>query len=125
MSPNTVLESERRMLKWLRPKPVVVRPEELQKVVDILFPALKTVEEEGNVFQIDHSVDSNLQSALYDLEDGTNDKVVHDTIRKAIDALIEARKVLQAYPMLDERAKYVIVDTPDQNKKEVEANPNL
>lgn len=113
------------MLKWLRPKPVVVRPEELQKVVDILFPALKTVEEEGNVFQIDHSVDSNLQSALYDLEDGTNDKVVHDTIRKAIDALIEARKVLQAYPMLDERAKYVIVDTPDQNKKEVEANPNL
>jgi hypothetical protein len=62
---------------------------------------------------------------LNDLEEGTNDKIVQDTIKKAIDALIEVRKVLHAYPLLDDRAKYVIVDTPDQNKKEVEANPNL
>jgi hypothetical protein len=46
---------------------------------------------------------------------------VQNTITKAIDALIEVRKILQAYPLLDERAKYVIIDTPDQNKKEVEA----
>lgn len=113
------------MLKWLRPKPVVIRPEELQRAVDILFPALETREGKDGVYQIDYSVDSNLQSALIDLQDGTNDKVVQTTISKAIDALVEVRKILQVYPLLDERAKYVIVDTPDQNKKEVEANPHL
>jgi hypothetical protein len=113
------------MLKWLRPKPVVIRPEELQRVVDILFPALKTKEGKDGVYQIDYSVDSNLQSALADLEEGTNDRVVQSTISKAIDALIEVRKILHVYPELDDRAQYVIVDTPDENKKEVEANPHL
>lgn len=109
------------MLNWMKRKTVVVRPEELQRVTELLFPPLDTVERDNVVFQVDYSVDSNLQSALYDLEEGNNDKVVQNTIRKAIDALIEVRKVLQAYPELDERAQYVIVDTPDQNKKEVEA----
>lgn len=113
------------MLKWLRPKPIVIRPEELQSVVDILFPPLKTEEGKDGIFQIDYSVDSNLHSALLDLQDGTNDKVVQDTISKAIDALIKVRNILQVYPELDERSKYIIVDTPDQNKKEVEANPHL
>jgi len=113
------------MLNWMKRKTVVVRPEELQRVTELLFPPLETVERDDLIFQVDYSVDSNLQSALYDLEEGNNDKVVQNTIRKAIDALIEARKILQAYPELDERAKYVIVDTPDQNKKEVEAAPHL
>lgn len=113
------------MLKWLKPKTIVVRSEKLQTVVDTLFPALETREGKDGFYQIDYSVDSNLQSVLNDLEEGTNDKIVQDTIKKAIDALIEVRKVLHAYPLLDDRAKYVIVDTPDQNKKEVEANPNL
>lgn len=113
------------MLKWLRPKPVVIRPEEMQRVVDILFPTLETREDKDGVYQIDYSVDSNLESALSDLKDGTNDQVVQNTISKAIDALIEVRKILHAYPYLDDRAKYVIIDTPDQNKKEVEANPHL
>jgi hypothetical protein len=110
------------MLKWLKRKTVVIRSEELQRVTELLFPPLETVvKEEDLVFQVDYSVDSNLQSALYDLEEGNNDKVVQNTIRKTIDQLIEVRKILRAYPELDERAKYVIVDTPDQNKKEVEA----
>ena len=109
------------MLKWLKPKPVVLRNEELQRVTELLFPPLETVvKEEDLVFQVDYSVDSNLQSALYDLEEGNNDKVVQNTIRKAIDQLIEVRKILRAYPELDERAKYVIVDTPDQNKTDLE-----
>jgi len=112
------------MLKWLRPKPVVIRPEEMQRVVDILFPPLVKREGKDGVYQIDYSIDSNLQSALLDLEEGTNDKVVQDTISKAIMALIEVRNILQVYPELDDQARYVIVDTPDQNKKEVEANPH-
>lgn len=113
------------MLKWLKPKTVIIRPEEAQQIVDILFPPLETREGKDGVYQIDYSVDSNLQSALIDLQDGVNDKVVQDTISKAIDALIKARNILQVYPELDERSKYVIVDTPDQNKKEVEADPHL
>lgn len=113
------------MLKWLKPKTIVIRPEDAQKVVDILFPPLETREGKDGVYQIDYSIDSNLQSALLDLQEGTNDKVVQDTIAKAIDALIKVRNVLEVYPELDDRASYVIVDTPDQNKKEVEANPHL
>ena len=110
-----------KMLKWMRRKTVVVRPEELQRIADILFPPLKTIEEEGSVYQIDYSIDTNLDSALVDLRDGQNDKVVQDTIAKTIDALIEVRKILHAYPELDERSKYLIIDTPDQNKKGIEA----
>lgn len=110
------------MLKWLRPKPVILRPEDMQQVVDILFPPLETREGKDGVYQIDYSIDSNLQSALVDLQDGTNDKIVQDTIAKAIDALIKVRNILEVYPEIDERAKYIIVDTPDQNKKEVEAD---
>lgn len=109
------------MLNWLRRKEVVVRPEELQRVTELLFPPLKTIENEGEVYQIDYSVDSNLESALTDLREGVNDSTVQNTITRAIEALIEVRKLLHAYPYLDERAKYVIIDTPDQNKKEVEA----
>lgn len=110
------------MLKWLKPKTVILRPEDMQQVVDILFPPLETREGKDGVYQIDYSIDSNLQSALVDLQDGTNDKVVQDTIAKAIDALIKVRNILEVYPEIDERAKYIIVDTPDQNKKEVEAD---
>lgn len=119
-----IKKAKKTMLKWLikKTKPIILRSEELQQVTELLFPPLETVErDEGLVIQVDYSVDSNLQSALYDLEEGNNDKVVQNTIRKAIDQLIEVRKILRAYPELDERAKYVIVDTPDQNKKEVEA----
>ena len=94
----------------------------MQQVVDILFPPLETREGKDGVYQIDYSIDSNLQSALVDLQDGTNDKIVQDTIAKAIDALIKVRNILEVYPEIDERAKYIIVDTPDQNKKEVEAD---
>lgn len=110
------------MLKWLKPKTVILRPEDMQQVVDILFPPLETREGKDGVYQIDYSIDSNLQSALVDLQDGTNDKVVQDTIAKAIDALIKVRNILEVYPEIDERAKYIIVDMPDQNKKEVEAD---
>lgn len=94
----------------------------MQQVVDILFPPLKTEESKDGVYQIDYSIDSNLQSALVDLQDGTNDKIVQDTIAKAIDALIKVRNILEVYPEIDERAKYIIVDMPDQNKKGVEAD---
>lgn len=110
------------MLKWLRPKTVILRPEDMQQVVDILFPPLETREGKDGVYQIDYSIDSNLQSALVDLQDGTNDKIVQDTIAKVIDALIKVRNILEVYPEIDERSKYIIVDMPDQNKKEVEAD---
>ena len=109
------------MLNWLKRKTVVVRPEELQKVNDILFPALETVEMPNGVYQIDYSVDSNLESALSDLKDGINDESVHTTIQKAIDALIRARAVLHSYPILDERSSYLIIDHPYEQKKEIEA----
>lgn len=87
----------------------------------LLFPPLKTVSGEAGTYQVDYSVDSNLESALTDLREGINDSTVHNTIARAIDALIEVRKVLHAYPILDPDAKYLIIDTPDNKDKEIEA----
>lgn len=109
------------LMSILRRKEVVLRPEILQKVTDILFPPLVTRRGEKEIYQIDYSVDSNLSAVLEDLEDGINDKSVQNTLRTIVNSLIEVRYLLNAYPILDDESKYVIIDTPDKNKKEVEA----
>jgi len=101
------------MFGLLKPKTVVVREGELQKVVDILFPPLETVEKEEGVFVVDYSIDSNLEAALLDLRDGTNDAVVQTTIRKAIERLQNVRKILLAEESIDKRAQVLMVDNPD------------
>ena len=106
------------MFEWLKSKPVIMRDKELQKVVDILFPPLRTsTDRDGNVFQVDYSADSNLDSALIDLSEGRNDDITQKTIRKVIERLNEVRRVLQAFPELDTRAKYLIVDDGDNDKE--------
>ncbi len=108
------------MMNWFKRKKLVVRPEELQRISDILFPPMETRGSGEEKYQIDYSVDCNLESALSDLRDGINDSNVQNTIARSIDALTAVRNILKAYPEVDLDAKYIFVYTPDK-RREVEA----
>lgn len=113
------------MFKWFWRKEVkiIIRDKELQRLTDLLFPPLERIERDGDLYQVDYSVDMNLDSALQDLKDGSNDKTTQETISRVLDRLIEARKILNAYPVLDENTKFLIVDNLP-NEKEKEINPS-
>lgn len=106
--------------KIIRPK--TTAEEKLEKVIAILFPPLE-LREEGEVkYHIDYSADSNLDAALSDLEDGHNDKTVQKTIRGVANRIVEVRRILEAYRLLDADAKYLIVDDlGDDDIEEIEA----
>jgi hypothetical protein len=102
------------LLKWFKrePEPVIIRDEVLEKVVKLLFP--QPVEKTGpeGTYVIDYSVDSNLMSALADLELGTNDRVVHETFRSCLAKLYEARDMLYADDRVTDAATYLVIEQP-------------
>ena len=100
----------------------------IEEIIKILFPPLdidEKIEQDGSSikFHIDYSVDSNLDAALMDLQDGNNDEIVHNTITKVIKRLNKVRRLLEANAKLDSEAKYIIVDDLDEeNRREIVAS---
>lgn len=93
----------------------------IEQIKKILFPPLELheqIQEDGSKikFHIDFSVDSNLDAALIDLQEGNNDAVVQKTITSVITRLNDVRRILEAYAELDKDAQYIIVDDGDQRK---------
>lgn len=91
--------------------------QKLEQIKELLFPQLTTEEELSNdgtilKFHVDYSVDSNLDAALIDLQEGHNDEVVQGTINEVVKKLIEVRRLLEAYAKMDPEAKYIIVENP-------------
>jgi hypothetical protein len=95
------------------PKPKVLRDDVSQRVMDLLFPELVEKEHDGQIFLTDYSIDSNLYAVLLDLEDGTNDEVTRETIRKCYERLQSARALLQADHIIKRESGYLMVDTPN------------
>ena len=97
----------------------------LEQIKTLLFPPLELNEElsnDGSVmkFHVDYSVDSNLDAALMDLQDGQNDEVTQGTINEVTKRLIQVRKLLEVYAQIDKDAKYIIVDNPkSQNIEDI------
>jgi len=97
----------------------------LEQIKTLLFPPLelnKELSNDGSVmkFHVDYSVDSNLDAALMDLQDGQNDEVTQGTINEVTKRLIQVRKLLEAYAQIDKDAKYIIVDNPkSQNIEDI------
>lgn len=97
--------------------------QKLEQIKNLLFPQLTTEEELGNdgtimKFHVDYSVDSNLDAALIDLQEGHNDEVVQGTINEVVKKLIEVRRLLEAYARMDPEAKYIIVENPKNDSVE-------
>ena len=82
----------------------------LEEIRNILFPPHEIREMENGAYYIDHSIDSNLDAALTELQEGFNDEVTRDTINKCIKKIIDVRHLLGVNDSLDKDAKYAIVD---------------
>lgn len=107
------------MFKWFCRKQIKKEPEnkDIEKIINILFPALEmSKDSEGNQFQIDRSVDSNLDSVLRDLQEDINDAHVHNTLQNAINRLLEVRRLMGRYPEIHSDSKYIIVDDSAEGK---------
>lgn len=108
------------MFKFFKAKPKTTADQKLEEIERILFPPFKKETNNEVSFLVDYSVDSNLQAAINDLEEGLNDEVVRGTVNKVIDRLIKVRAVLNAYNEIDLDAKYIIVDDYPTDEKEIE-----
>jgi len=111
------------MFSMFKVKPKTTAEQKLEEIKNILFPPFKKQTEKDVTFLIDYSVDSNLQAAVNDLDEGHNDEIVQGTINKVVDRLVEVRKILKAYGEFDTDAKYIIVDDLPTEKEEIEVGP--
>lgn len=89
--------------------------EKLELIKNILFPPSKLMEDmnEGGEFQkwqVDYSADMNLYAALIDLQEGHNDKAVHNTLNDIQDRLIKIREILEEHMQLSKEAQYIVVE---------------
>lgn len=101
----------RNIIEYFRPKPIIIREGILETMKELLFPSPMTEKINDFMVLIDRSVDSNLQSVLYDLEDGKLDDISIETIRDCILKLREARELLHASDKIPEGVSYVVVDS--------------
>ena len=114
------------MFKIFKMKPKTTAEVKIEQVVKILFPPLELhIDKDGNKFHIDHSIDTNLEAALTDLEMGHNDSASQKTIRSAVSQIIKVRRLLEAFQEIDAEAKYFIAEDPeDINVEEIQAADN-
>ena len=110
------------MFKFLKPKPNTPSDKKIEDVINILFPPLALfTDKNGDKFHVDYSVDTNLEAALMDLEDGHNDAACQTTIRRVVDRIIKIRQMLEAYREIDKDAKYFIADDLEDNNEKIQA----
>jgi hypothetical protein len=97
-------------------KPNTPAEEKLEQIRNILFPSPELRHEvdpktgEAYKWQVEYSADMNLDAALIDLEEGHNDKAVHNTIRGVVDMITEIRDILDAHMELSKEARYILVE---------------
>lgn len=82
----------------------------LEEILNLLFPKVELRSAEDESYYIDSSIDTNLDAALTELQEGYNDEVTRDTINKCIKKLIQVRNILGVNDSLDKDSKYGIVD---------------
>lgn len=111
------------MFNFFKAKPRTTSDQRLEEIEKILFPPFKKKKSEDVSFLVDYSVDSNLQAAINDLEEGLNDEIVRGTISKVVDRIIKVRQILNAYNEIDLDAKYIIVDDYPTDEKEIGVGP--
>lgn len=96
-------------------KPYTPAEEKIELIRNILFPPSKIKEDydeagKHHKWQVDYSADMNLYAAIIDLQEGHNDKAVHNTINDIHDRLAKVREILDEYMQLSKEADYIIVE---------------
>ena len=102
------------MFNWLwKKRPIVnnvtIDIKELKEIRDLMFPDYKLEQlPTGEVFHVDMSVDTNLDSVIYELEDGTNDETTRKTLRSISDTLFKVRKILMVEQVMHPDVKHIV-----------------
>ena len=103
----------------MKQKPVTPADEKIDQIIKLLFPPLDLqTDKNGDKFHIDYSIDTNLEAALMDLEDGHNDAASQKTIRNCTDRIIKVRQILEAYREISNDVKYFIADDLEESNIE-------
>jgi len=95
--------------------------EKIEEIKNILFPPSsvreKYDEEQDKTikYQVDYSIDMNLDAAIIDLQSGYNDETVINTLNDTLDRLYKVRELLEAHAEIDKNAEYIIVDSMKHN----------
>lgn len=110
-----------------RPKIETTESKLIEEIKNILFPPLQTetqLDESGETikYQVDSSVDMNLDAVLIDLQEGYNDGPCHETLRKIVEKLIKVRKLLNVDYNFDKDAKYIIMSSGEKEKDIIAAS---
>jgi hypothetical protein len=115
------------MFKIFKMKPKTTAEVKLEQISKIMFPPLELhIDKDGNKYHIDHSLDTNLEAALMDLEEGHNDAASQKTIRSVTEQIIRIRKLLEAYQLIDDEAKYFIAEDPEtRDVEEIQVADNI
>lgn len=98
-------------------KPVVVRDSQMQALTEMLFPATESQRQGEHTFVIDYATDTNLYSAIIDLEEGMNDAVTLKTLRNVLERLRQARALLRVEDVVMPEGGYLVVDSPQAARK--------
>lgn len=89
----------------------------LEQIKNLLFPPMKVHEAVENNetirYMVDYSIDNNIYSVIIDLQEGNNDDVCQKTLNNCLKTLDKVRKLLDAHMELDEKSKFIVVDTLD------------
>ena len=84
----------------------------IEEIKNLLFPPLELKEtiKDGDImkYHIDYSIDTNLDSAITDIQEGYNDKSVIDTLSDVLNRLYKVRELVEAHMELDKDAQYII-----------------
>jgi len=104
--------------------------QKIEEIKNILFPpsSLKEKYDEDKdeiiKYQVDYSIDMNLDAAIIDIQEGYADKTVLNTLNDTLDRLYKIRELLEAHAQIDKEAQYIIVDTKrdDSEIEEIEAS---
>jgi hypothetical protein len=65
-----------------------------KKIKEILFPKIKKVKEQKNVYYLDESVDMNIIACIQDIRNGHKDAVLIETLKDIQRRLEEVKRIL-------------------------------
>jgi ribosome-associated translation inhibitor RaiA len=104
------------MFWTVKRKPETPAEEKLERIREILFPPCKvetSLDKDGQEYkwQVEYSLDMNLDAALIDLQEGHNDQAVHNTINSVVKSLHKVREIFEEHMELDPEAKYMVVES--------------
>jgi hypothetical protein len=111
-------------------KPSTSAEVKLEQIKEILFPPLQLMEDvdpqTGTPYkwQVDSTIDMNLDAALIDLQSGHNDGIVHNTLQDSIARLTQIREILDVHMELSPEASYIMVQGTTQKLDVEEIEPS-